>query len=517
MYKKWVYLATIITAISIGTQVYSSEIANIETKSAESIESRQSTSLFPEEEQTEIIEESLELSIETQDEFQSDEEDMYGFDQLSVDDAGVYDGMAQAYKDGYVPSIENEKAVIIIPFLAQSPDIYSIKVTPDMGNTQDSPFIIKNYQKTFQRSKEVDKNQNEEKDIFLVKFEFDLLPERLNGVYPINFKIDYTYNNMQMTQDFAVYVYIEDSIIQAEESENMPVSTPIEDEIPTSEPKIIITQCSEMPEKIESGDEFSFKVLLKNTNKQKYVQNMTVTISSDNSFLTLLADSNVFYYEYLGTESTLEIPLQFKCGEEVPEGKYVINLDMSYDNPEAMSLTSTGKIEIAVTQKVNMELEIGNFSTEVNAGDYVTIPIQVLNLGRGKLYNIRCFLDVPGLTVDKSLFLGDMEGGSAVSGELKAFAGMVNSSGKTDGERYGDTSGKIKLTYENENGQEYTASKDISIKVNPLNVEQEPDTEADIDDNIKDQFILGIVLLALLVIVGTIIPIVIHRNQLRKR
>ena len=54
-------------------------------------------------------------------------------------------------------------------------------------------------------------------------------------------------------------------------------------------------------------------------------------------------------------------------------------------------------------------MEIGQIPEEVNAGDRLQIPIQLVNVGRGMVYNARCTVDVPGLQTDKSLFLGNIE------------------------------------------------------------------------------------------------------------
>ncbi len=91
-------------------------------------------------------------------------------------------------------------------------------------------------------------------------------------------------------------------------------------------------------------------------------------------------------------------------------------------------------------------MEIGQIPEEVNAGDRLQIPVQLVNVGRGMVYNARCTVDVPGLQTDKSLFLGNIEGGTAVSGELDAFAGVVNAEEETTEKRYGRTGGRILLT-----------------------------------------------------------------------
>ena len=84
-----------------------------------------------------------------------------------------------------------------------------------------------------------------------------------------------------------------------------------------------------------------------------------------------------------------------------------------------------------------MALEVGKFASEVNAGDSIKIPVQAMNLGRGKIYNVRCSLDVQGLNASKSLFLGNLDGGTAASGELDVFAGMIDEKAESADKRYG--------------------------------------------------------------------------------
>lgn len=435
---------------------------------------------------------------------------------LTVDDNNIYDGMSQAYKDGYEPVVSNNFASVVIPIITEEQiDISSIKVTPDLGATENSPFVYRNYQKTVQRTTEKINGSDVEASVFLVKFDFELQSDRYNGVYPVVLNVNYTYGGMSLSQTFTTYIRITDG--KSTEVETEPAVAVETEEDPTSEPKVIIEKCISKPEKIQSGDEFSFKAVLKNTNKLKSIQNMTVTISTGADTLSLVADSNVFYYDYLGAGESLEIPLAFKCSDSTAAGKYTLTLEMSYDNPDAVSLTSTGKIEINISQKIEMDLEVGSIASEVNAGDSLSMTVQALNLGRGKVYNARCSVDVPGLTADKSLFLGNMEGGSAASGEISVFAGMVNEDAASDSERYGTTMGTIILTYEDESGDEYSVTKEIKLKINPLEIGSGLDTsDSEKDEGIGVQLLVGTALLLGTACAVTGISLLLRRRKKRK-
>ena len=479
-------------------------------------------------------------------------------DKLRLDDQNVYPGMEKAYQDGYVPAVEENTAAVILPLVArEGSTIQSVTAVPDLGDGSQSPFVFRNYQKTFGKTVEQINGTEQQKEVFLIRFDLELVEERKNGAYPVNIKISYdTDAETEMQQDFTVYVQITDEKVTPSPTatpkptptagpepsaspEPTPEETPVPsaetpeteqpdmqgteevitdgaalslggadgggavsvagtgEEKPSPEPKVIITKCTGVPEHIYAGETVEFTAVLKNTNKKKPVQNMTVAITCEAEGIRLKSDSNTFYFDYLGTEKTLEVPLKFQIDEKTAAGKYTVLFALSYDNPDAEPLTSSGQIDLKVEQKNEVEMEVGEIAEEVNAGDSMQIPIQVMNLGRGMVYNVRCSVEVPGLRADKSLFLGNIDGGTAASGEFGVFAGIVNEDAEEADQRYGRTSGRIVLTYEDEDGEESQKFQDMAITIQPLEIRQEETTPEE-ESGIGKQLAAGIGILILL-------------------
>ena len=479
-------------------------------------------------------------------------------DKLRLDDQNVYPGMEKAYQDGYVPAVEENTAAVILPLVArEGSTIQSVTAVPDLGDGSQSPFVFRNYQKTFGKTVEQINGTEQQKEVFLIRFDLELVEERKNGAYPVNIKISYdTDAETEMQQDFTVYVQITDEKVTPSPTatpkptptagpepsaspEPTPEETPVPsaetpeteqpdmqgteevitdgaalslggadgggavsvagtgEEKPSPEPKVIITKCTGVPEHIYAGETVEFTAVLKNTNKKKPVQNMTVAITCEAEGIRLKSDSNTFYFDYLGTEKTLEVPLKFQIDEKTAAGKYTVLFALSYDNPDAEPLTSSGQIDLKVEQKNEVEMEVGEIAEEVNAGDSMQIPIQVMNLGRGMVYNVRCSVEVPGLRADKSLFLGNIDGGMAASGEFGVFAGIVNENAEEADQRYGRTSGRIVLTYEDEDGEETQEFQDMAITIQPLEIRQE-ETAPEEESGIGKQLAAGIGILILL-------------------
>ena len=102
---------------------------------------------------------------------------------LMVDNVHVFDGMDKAYKDGYLPTVKDGKATIVLPLIS-SGEIKdnTISVTPDLGDTASSPFVYGNYQRTISRQDNPVVG-GAKVSSFLVRFDFSLVSSRYNGVY----------------------------------------------------------------------------------------------------------------------------------------------------------------------------------------------------------------------------------------------------------------------------------------------------------------------------------------------
>lgn len=194
------------------------------------------------------------------------------------------------------------------------------------------------------------------------------------------------------------------------------------------------------------------------------VQNMVVTVSCDSANFVLLNDSNTIYIEKLEAGKTMDIEIRYRTDLETPPQRYNINLSMSYDNSDAMSLSSAGTIMVEVAQIPDVELAPFNLASELNAGETIQISFQVMNLGRSPIYNARVELSAPGLYPVGTGFIGNMEPGTAATTKLDVFVGMK----EDEEERYGGTSGTVNLVYEDEDGQEYVQEVDINTNIQAL-------------------------------------------------
>lgn len=141
---------------------------------------------------------------------------------LCIDNQNVYDGMESAYNKGYQPVCENGKVTLVLPLMC-SGKMKQDKITAsvDLGDTKDSPFVFRNYEKDFLCKPEYINGTEETKKIYLVSFTFDLSGSRINGIYPVIINASgEDENGNEIQKAFKNYVTITDGIDKKEKSQN---------------------------------------------------------------------------------------------------------------------------------------------------------------------------------------------------------------------------------------------------------------------------------------------------------
>lgn len=391
---------------------------------------------------------------------------------LKIDNRHLYDGMEKTYRKGYTPVVEDGKAILVLPLLADG-DLKDGRLTAalELGDPSGCPFVYKNYEKDVRLTEEeVDDGKSTVK-VYYVRFDLKLASGRTDGVYPVGIQIrakDMEGNPVE--QSFTTYVTIKGS--PASKTSDEPVDDPggsgggggePAEEKPTSQPIMLVEKVQVkggVDGEAQAGSEFTVQVTLKNTSSKKAVQNMVVTASCETPGLTLLNETNTTYIEGIGKGKTAELTLRYQAGADTPEGKYDIRLAMSYDNEKAETLTSEGVFSITVRQPLMVEMTMPAIQAQVHAGDTLPLSFQFMNLGRSTVYNVRCELEGDGLVPGSVAFVGNMEAGTAQTADMNVFVDTLSGE-----ELYGNTAGTATLRYEDAAGKEYTQQFDFETEI----------------------------------------------------
>ena len=380
---------------------------------------------------------------------------------LTIDTENIYDGMDKAYEDGYVPRTENGFMYIVLPMLSNG-NIYQnrIKVSLGLGSGASSPFVMANFEKTFEMETVTPKNSNEEKELFLIEFTVKLSSERINGVYPVAVNISgYDDSGTPIDCSYTIYVTITDG-----KSNQVTQPAP---EVATAEPVVYISNSVVQPDKVMAGEEFTLTVTLKNSLTTKSVKNMLVKIDTGNLHINLLENTNVFQVDKIPAGGETELTFRLGSDASIPAGKYNLNFTFNYDSSKTLNLSSSGSTIVEIHQPANMELVMPRFAQSVTVGETIPLSLQVMNMGRDPMYNVRCTVSGFGFAPSNTGYIGTMDAGSSATTEVELYIIALNASkGNENGSQYGNTIGTVTLIYEDETGQEYQQETQFETTVN---------------------------------------------------
>lgn len=377
--------------------------------------------------------------------------------QLTIDSHTLYPGMALTYAQGYVPTILNGRVYIVLPLLGQTYD-GRVTVTANLGETQDSPFIYGNYSQTAAGYGK-----------YVFGLEIPLLAERYNGTYPVELRADYLdVTGKQASQTFPVYVTITDG-----------KTPPDPNEAPRQEvekPELFISACKVEPETVGGEEEFSVAVTIDNIGAIR-ARSVRLTYGSEAAGIVPAETNNALHLENIASGDSAEVTFRMKTTKDVLAGQQPFYITLDYADLYGGVYTNTRTFLIQVTQPAVMGYDPVTLPKEIAAGETVSLPANVFNLGKSTLRNVTVTLTGAGLFPTSSVFLGDIPPGEAGYGEMKVFIGMLS---MTEGytESYGPTTGVYTVSYRDDQGVNHAEETQVSTEIKQPVIEGEK-TEAE--------------------------------------
>ena len=365
-------------------------------------------------------------------------------DQLIIDSRNLYEGMDRTYAQGYVPRIVNGRADIILPLLGETYD-GKVTVTADLGATADSPFIFGNYSQTAGGWGR-----------YVFALEIPLVSERINGSYPVTLKADYLdVLGQQKQQSFTVYVTVTDG-----------KNPPDPNDVPKQEvekPELFISECTVDPGTVGGEEEFSVSVTIDNIGSIR-ARSVRLSYGSEAAGIIPAETNSAMHLENISSGKSEAVSFNLRTTKDVLAGEQPFYITLDYVDLYGGVYTNTRTFLVHVTQPAEMSYDSVSLPREVTAGETISLPANVFNIGKSTLRNVTVNLSGAGLYPTSSVFLGDIQPGQAGYGEMKVFVGMLS---MTEGytESYGRTSAVYTISYTDDAGEAHTVEQQLSTEI----------------------------------------------------
>ncbi|MDE6025984.1 MAG: hypothetical protein K2G45_11080 [Lachnospiraceae bacterium] len=431
-----------------------------------------------------------------------------GTTKLYVDNKNRYKHMSHSYAEGYVPSVENGVVHLVVPIVSTGKlKDSSLEASLSLGDIQSMPFICKNYKKQVVLSKSTVNDGAGKAESYVVYFPIELKEGRYNGSYPITLNVSARDEaGIDIAEEFTVYVNISDGRNPVSDDVTLTIPEPSEDVSPTFTPRLMVQDYSFSKEEICAGDTVKVDITLENVSADETIRNLLVTLNTQGEYISVVSKSDSLYVDSIPAGKTEELSYEFSVRAAAPQGQYNLTLAFEYADVKGSSYTGNGSVKMYVNQPLEMEFDTLSIDDEVRVADVIKGEVHAMNLGKSKAYNVRAVIEADGLRAWNTIFIGDIEAGETATGSVQ-----ISVSSLSEGSAlYGSTKGTVTYYYEDEDGVEYTETRNFDTKImSPFSEEIKKETK----DNPAQWWIIMIIIIACLIVFGIYTFVISHRRH----
>lgn len=395
---------------------------------------------------------------------------------LYIDTKTVYDGMNESYENGYIPTIENDEVRIVLPLKGGTGS--SLKVTPDLGDASNCPFVYGNYILTVKRNN---------KGVFVIDLTLKLAETHAKGVYPVVFNAE-TSDGLQGS--FTVYVTVPEAANYAD----LCISNVV------------------CPDAIEAGSEFNAKVTIENVGGMT-AKGVKLDYSSDSPALTPVGNTHSMLTGDIpaGESREVELPLHFV--RDAAADRYAVNVEISYRGPDGNGITARETFFVDVKSQTSIAFDEPDFSDGVYEDTPVHLSANVYNTGSTPVYDVFVSLEGQGVYSDTStlrVYYKSIRPGETASGQLEALFYSAKQYLNSDG----TLPVTYRITYQNENGEQFEEKYVYNVALHPAKALEPAATPEPAKVNTQDQY--WTVLIAVISVIAAITAIAIAVTVTRR-
>lgn len=358
-----------------------------------------------------------------------------------IDAQHVYPGMDTSYAQGYVPSVREDLVEVVLPLVLKgNASCDTVTAVVDLGEAAETPFAPGNYANTFSWQRyEMDGGRV---SCYLVRFSLTLKPDRVNGSYPILVNVEgVTGGGVMITRQFPLYVVIRDG------------KEPVDPDEPVSQPKLMVESFTYEPHPLRAGEEGSLSFMVRNMSATRSAKNIMLSFQ-DESGEVLPASTGSAYIPSIATGESRTCQLAVRATDTAAAGPHTVTVTMEYEDDSAVAFTAADTAVVDIEQPLRLEYEQPALPAKVTEGDNLAFSMNLMNMGKSTVYNALITFSISGLNDGGSVLAGNIEPGKSVLAKANLLVSDM------DG-RYGESHGKVILTYEDGAGELFTREMEV--------------------------------------------------------
>lgn len=232
-----------------------------------------------------------------------------------------------------------------------------------------------------------------------------------------------------------------------------------------STPRVILAGFTTDPAEVVAGQDFTVAFTLRNTSTRTRVQNMKVTLSSDDSAFLPASGSSSLFISRIRADQLETASMAFHSLPSLEEKPYRLTLTIDYEDAAANPFTSIETVSIQVRQNIRADASVPQLMpSQLTLGQDASLTFSIFNQGKTKLYNAKAAIKEGQAITSPEVFVGTIDPGASGAVDM-----TVNAAEEAAGPI------TITVSFEDVNGNVTTMDKMAEVAVMaPIPIEEPP-------------------------------------------
>ncbi len=239
-----------------------------------------------------------------------------------------------------------------------------------------------------------------------------------------------------------------------------------EEKTDASNPRVMLTSYKMEGDSLSPDAEKAVEIVIKNFSKTKAVSNIKLSLTEESGDIKVCGTGTKFVEKISANSSyTWKVPLV--ASKTAATGEHKLNLTVEYEDKYYTPYSASDIISINIKQPVSLEYDALMLPVKVTQGNTETVSPILMNTGKSIIRNCKISFAVDGLETGSALFIGEIQAGTSATGSTNF---------RVSTEKLGEATGTAVISYEDEFGENYSQTVDLSTIIEEkVEITEEPE------------------------------------------
>lgn len=272
----------------------------------------------------------------------------------------------------------------------------------------------------------------------------------------------------------------------------------------SSVPRLMLTSFNLDGGYVSPSEQKELSLTFKNYSRDKAIYNIKLTLADDSGEIQSDGTGTAFVQKInAGASYTWKIKVGAVANAAV--GVHKVTVSSEYEDEYYSAFSNSDTVNLNVKQSTELSYDGVVLPSRLTQDSSSSMSVTLMNTGKSAIKNAKVTVTVDGVTTGGVLFIGEISSGESKSSTVNL---MV------DKDANGEVGGTAEISYENDFGEKFSESVDLSSTVEPKKETANEDEENQPKFRLWWAFMLG----GLVVGggVGAAVPIAINSYKKRK-